>query len=150
MQGMTDDRAVPAFPPPSPAELEQGRIWLQALLWALPALVAVPTVAGLLQGRTAGALQQFLYLVATAVLMWNVWRGSVWSWRITVGMCMFTGMLVVMAGLFAGRTAAQGLLVSLGGLGFLAIGLALVAAGPVRAYLDSLWAARHQALRGQV
>ncbi|GHF92766.1 hypothetical protein GCM10017783_00740 [Deinococcus piscis] len=130
------------------AELAQGRVWLLALLWALPALVAVPTVAALLQGHTEGAVQQLLYLVATGILMWNVWRGSVWSWRITVALAMLTGMLVFMAGLFAGRTLVQGLLVSLGGLGFLAIGLLLVAAGPVRSFLETRWAARTAALRG--
>lgn len=124
---------------PAPTVLEQGRIWLMALLWALPALVAVPTVSAWLQGHTEGTLSQLLYLVATGVLMWNVWRGSVWSWRITVGLSMLTGMLVFIAGLFAGETVAQGLLVSFGGLCFLAIGLLLVSAGPVRSFLETRW-----------
>lgn len=138
------------MPSPTPADLERGRVWLQALLWALPALVAVPTAAALLQGHTDGAVSQLLYLAATGVLMWNVWRGSVWSWRITVGLSMVTGMLVFMAGLFAGQTVTQGLLVSLGGLGFLAVGLLLVSAGPVRAFLETRWAARtHQLQQGR-
>ncbi|MDO4264630.1 MAG: hypothetical protein Q4C67_10575 [Deinococcus sp.] len=136
---MTDRSSEPS---PTPAALAQGRVWLVALLWALPALVAVPTVAALIQGHTEGAAQQLLYLLATGILMWNVWRGSVWSWRITVGLSMLTGMLVFMAGLFAGSTLVQGLLISLGGLGFLAIGLLLVATGPVRSFLETRWAER--------
>ncbi|ADY26779.1 hypothetical protein Deipr_1641 [Deinococcus proteolyticus MRP] len=137
-------------PEVDPSELERGRVWLTALLWALPALVAVPTVAALIQGHTEGAVQQLLYLIATGVLMYNVWRGSVWSWRITVGLSMLTGMLVFMAGLFAGRTLVQGLLISLGGLGFLAIGLLLVATGPVRSFLETRWAERTAQLQAGI
>ncbi|WP_261664469.1 hypothetical protein [Deinococcus sp. Marseille-Q6407] len=139
----TSSEATPA----TPAELEQGRVWLTALLWALPALVAVPTVSALLRGHTEGAAPQLIYLLATGVLMWNVWRGSVWSWRITVALTMLTGMLVFMAGLFAGRTIAQGLLVSFAGLAFLGIGLLLVSAGPVRSFLETRWTARSEQLR---
>ena len=159
--------AVNAVPPPptdpapaspnelsSPSELLRGEQQTRALLWALGGLVALPTLAALLQGRggDGGGLplaRDALYLVATAVLLRGVWRGSVWSWRIAVALSMFTGMLVVMAGLFAGRTALQGLLVGLGGIGFLACGLLLVADGPVRRFLETRWAARSRQLRGQ-
>lgn len=131
----------------APDDLERGQLWLRAVLIALPLLVAVPTVAGLLQGRTEGTLQEVLYLIATAVLMWNVWRGSVWSWRITVALSMLTGMLVFMAGLLGGETLMQGLVISAAGLAFLLLGLFLVADGPVRRALEARWEARTHDLR---
>ncbi|MFC6666281.1 hypothetical protein ACFP9V_13635 [Deinococcus radiopugnans] len=108
-----------------------------------------PFVAGLVQGQTADWLRNLLYAFATAVLLYNVWRGSVWAWRLTVGFCMVAGLVVFVIGMLAGSVAWQGWVVSGAGLAYLLLGTALVGTAVIRAFLDARWAARGRQLRGR-
>lgn len=135
----------PDADPFSPALAEQGRSYTLALLVSLFMLTILPFAVTLLRGQPEKPLQHLLYALATAFLLWSVWRGGVWSWRLTVGLSFLAGFLVFVAGMFAGAVNWQGWLVSLAGLVFIACGLLLVGHPAIRAFLDSRWAARGQA-----
>lgn len=128
---------APDAPKAPPADL-----LLKTMLIALFLLVLVPTVALALRGNFTHFARDFLYAIATGVLLHNVWRGSVWSWRVTVALCMLTGTAVFFGGLFVGDRFLQGVLFSAVGLAFLALGLLLVADGPIRRELEGRWAGR--------
>lgn len=132
----------PQGPSPGSALANLGRSYTLATLAGLFLLTLLPFLAGLLQGRTGDWGRELLYAAATALLLGSVWRGGVWSWRLTVALCMGAGVLVFIAGMFAGAVAWQGWAVSVGGLGFLACGLLLVGHPAIRAFLDTRWAAR--------
>ena len=119
-----------------------GRPYTLATLAGLFGLTLLPFLAGVLQGQTAGWGRELLYAALTALLLASVWRGGVWSWRLTVALCMVAGVLVFIAGMFAGLVAWQGWAVSVGGLAYIACGLLLVGHPAIRAFLDSRWAAR--------
>ena len=116
-----------------------------ATLVGLFLLTVLPFVAALVQGQVSDLPRHALYAIATAALLYSVWRGGVWSWRLTVGLSVLSGFLVFVAGMFAGNVSWQGWLVSLAGLGFIACGLLLVGHPAIRAFLDTRWAARGRA-----
>lgn len=89
-----------------------------------------------------------LYAAATAVLLGQVWRGSVWAWRLTVGFGVLAGLLVFVAGMLAAVGSWQGWVISLAGVAFLVLALCLVSVPGIRAFLDSRWAARRGVGRG--
>lgn len=129
----------------APSPVAAGRTLTLATLVGLFLLTVLPFVAALVQGQASDLPRHALYALATAVLLHSVWRGGVWSWRLTVGLSVLAGFLVFVAGMFAGNVSWQGWLVSLAGLGFIACGLLLVGHPAIRAFLDSRWAARGQA-----
>lgn len=137
---------------PSPFNAQQaeaGRTPTLAVLLGIFMVTITPFVAGLVQGQTADWLRNLLYAFATAVLLYNVWRGSVWAWRLTVGFCMVAGLVVFVIGMLAGSVAWQGWVVSGAGLVYLLLGTALVGTAVIRAFLDARWAARGRQLRGR-
>ncbi|AIZ44448.1 hypothetical protein QR90_04060 [Deinococcus radiopugnans] len=137
---------------PSPFNAQQaeaGRTPTLAVLLGIFMVTITPFVAGLVQGQTADWLRNLLYAFATAVLLYNVWRGSVWAWRLTVGFCMVAGLVVFVIGMLAGSVAWQGWVVSGAGLAYLLLGTALVGTAVIRAFLDARWAARGRQLRGR-
>ncbi|CAM3835883.1 hypothetical protein [Deinococcus frigens] len=136
-----------ASSPFDPRQAEAGRAPTLAVLTGIFMVSVTPFVAGLVQGQTADWGRNLLYAVATAALLYGVWRGSVWAWRLTVGMCMVAGLVIFVVGMLAGSVAWQGWVVSGAGLAFLLLGTALVGTAVIRAFLDSRWAARQQAMR---
>ena len=143
-------RGVSALPPPAtspfdPALAGAGRSYTLATLSGLFLLTVLPFVAALVQGQASEMPRHLVYAAGTAVLLRSVWRGGVWSWRLTVGLSMAAGLLVFMAGMFAGQVNWQGWVVSAAGLAFIACGLLLVGHPAIRAFLDTRWAARGRA-----
>ncbi|MFK7601717.1 hypothetical protein ACI3L1_05850 [Deinococcus sp. SM5_A1] len=136
-----------ASSPFDPRQAEAGRTPTLAVLVGIFMVSVTPFVAGLVQGQTEGWVRDLLYAVATAVLLYNVWRGSVWAWRLTVGFCMVAGLVIFVVGMLAGSVAWQGWIVSGAGLAFLLLGTALVGTAVIRAFLDSRWAQRGRQLR---
>ncbi|OLV20077.1 hypothetical protein [Deinococcus marmoris] len=136
-----------ASSPFDPRQAEAGRTPTLAVLVGIFMVSVTPFVAGLVQGQTEGWGRDLLYAVATAALLFNVWRGSVWAWRLTVGMCMLAGLVIFVVGMLAGSVAWQGWIVSGAGLVFLLLGTALVGTAVIRAFLDSRWEARQRAMR---
>lgn len=136
---------APQGSPFDPALAEVGRSYTLATLAGLLLLTVLPFLAGVIQGQTAGWGRELLYAALSALLLSSVWRGGVWSWRLTVALCMVAGVLVFIAGMFAGTVAWQGWAVSVGGLAYLACGLLLVGHPAIRAFLDTRWAARGRA-----
>ncbi len=130
-------------------QAEAGRTPTLAVLVGIFMVTITPFVAGLVQGQTADWTRNLLYAVATAVLLYNVWRGSVWAWRLTVGFCMVAGLVVFVVGMLAGSVAWQGWVVSGAGVTYLLLGTALVGTAVIRAFLDSRWEARHRHLSGK-
>lgn len=128
-------------------QAEAGRTPTLAVLVGIFMVTVTPFVAGLVQGQTADWGRNVLYAVATAALLYSVWRGSVWAWRLTVGLCMVAGLLVFVVGMLAGSVAWQGWVVSGAGLAYLLLGTALVGTAVIRAFLDSRWEARGRQLR---
>lgn len=140
--------ASPRGPGPSPfdpARAASGRVPTLAVLAGLFMLATTPFFGRLLRGDSADLLRNVLYACATAVLLAQVWRGSVWAWRLTVALSMFAGLLVFVAGMLAGVSSWQGWVVSAAGLAFLLLGTCLVAVPGIRAFLDARWAARGRA-----
>ncbi|WP_368493238.1 hypothetical protein [Deinococcus sp.] len=129
----------------APSPVAVGRTLTLATLVGLFLLTVLPFVAALVQGQASDLLRHVVYALATAFLLAGVWRGSVWSWRLTVGLSVLSGFLVFVAGMFAGSVNWQGWVVSLAGLGFIACGLLLVGHPAIRAFLDTRWAARGRA-----
>lgn len=140
MQGVT----LPSRPPQSPSDpaLAAGRTATLAVLAGLFMLATTPFLGRLVQGQTDHLFRNVAYALATALLLWQVWRGSVWAWRLTVGFSVFSGLLVFVVGMLAGVSNWQGWIISAAGLGFMVLGLCLVAVPGIRAFLDSRWAAR--------
>ncbi|GMA14983.1 hypothetical protein E5F05_12165 [Deinococcus metallilatus] len=128
--------------PFDPALAGAGRTPTLAVLAGLFMLATTPFFGHLLQGSTDNLARNVLYACATAVLLGQVWRGSVWAWRLTVGFSVCAGLLVFVAGMLAGVSNWQGWIVSLAGVGFLLLGMCLVAVPSIRAFLDARWAAR--------
>ncbi|GAA5513038.1 hypothetical protein Dcar01_01764 [Deinococcus carri] len=142
----------PRGPDPSPfdpALAEAGRLPTLVVLAGLFMLATTPFFGHLLQGSAANLVRNVLYACATAVLLGQVWRGSVWAWRLTVGFSMFAGLLVFVVGMLAAVGSWQGWIISLAGVGFLLLGLCLVSVPGIRAFLDSRWAARRGGQRGR-
>lgn len=110
-----------------------------AVLAGLFMLATTPFLGRLLQGQTDHLARNLLYAAATAVLLGQVWRGSVWAWRLTVGFSVVAGLLVFVAGMLAGVSNGLGWVISAAGLAFLVLGMCLVAVGSIRAFLDSRW-----------
>ncbi|MEF2279133.1 hypothetical protein V3W47_12555 [Deinococcus sp. YIM 134068] len=140
---MSSPRRGPQSSPFNSALAEAGRIPTLVVLAGLFMLATTPFLGRLVQGQTDNLARNVLYAAATAVLLGQVWRGSVWAWRLTVGFSMFAGLLVFVVGMLAGVSNWQGWLVSLAGLGFLVLGICLVAVESIRAFLDARWMARH-------
>ena len=128
--------------PFDPALAAGGRLPTLVVLAGLFMLATTPFFGRLLQGNAEDLTRNVLYAAATAVLLVQVWRGSVWAWRLTVGFSVFAGLLVFVVGMLAAVGSWQGWVISLAGVGFLALGLCLVAVPGIRAFLDSRWAAR--------
>ena len=122
------------------AELAWGERVLRGLLLGLLALVGMTVLIALQRGEAEIAVREFAWWVASAVLMWNVWRGSVWSWRIAVALSFVAGFLQLVLGLFV--DGWLGWLFAVRGLMFLVVGLYLVADGPVRRALEYRWGGR--------
>ncbi|MDV6373679.1 hypothetical protein [Deinococcus arenicola] len=136
-----------ASSPFDPRLAEAGRTPTLAVLVGIFMVTITPFVAGLVQGQTADWVRNLLYAVATAVLLYNVWRGSVWAWRLTIGFCMVAGLVIFVVGMLAGSVAWQGWIVSGAGLIYLLLGTALVGTAVIRSFLDSRWTDRRKTLR---
>lgn len=130
--------------PFDPALAGAGRLPTLVVLAGLFMLATTPFFGQLFQGNTQNLARNVLYAAATAVLLGQVWRGSVWAWRLTVGFSVFSGLLVFIVGMLAGVGNGQGWVISLAGLGFMALGVSLVAVTSIRAFLDARWAARRE------
>ncbi|BDP41279.1 hypothetical protein DAETH_12480 [Deinococcus aetherius] len=128
--------------PFDPALAQTGRTPTLVVLAGLFMLATTPFLGRLLQGQTDNLARNVLYAAATAVLLAQVWRGSVWAWRLTVGFSILAGLLVFVVGMLAGVSNWQGWIVSLAGLGFLLLGTCLVGVSSIRAFLDSRWTRR--------
>ncbi|MFC4639271.1 hypothetical protein [Deinococcus hohokamensis] len=142
---MTPTAAPPPAPegsPFDPALAEAGRIPALLVLWGLFVLSTTPFLGRLLQGETANLAQNVLYTVATAALLVQVWRGSVWAWRLTVAFSIFTGVLIFVVGMLTGVSAWIGWLVSAAGIAYVLLACCLLAVPTIRAFLDERWAAR--------
>jgi peptidoglycan/LPS O-acetylase OafA/YrhL len=144
-------RPTPSSPLP-PTLAERGRVPTLAVLLCIFMLTVTPFLGGLLQGQTANLARNILYACATAVLLGQVWRGSVWAWRITLGLCMAAGLLVFIVGMLAAGVSEesaswQGWVISVAGIAFLLLGTALVATPTIRAFLDARWLSRTSAGR---
>lgn len=140
--GVTSPRRDPS--PFNPTLAEAGRVPTLAVLAGLFMLATTPFLGRLLQGSADNLTRNVLYAAATAVLLGQVWRGSVWAWRLTVAFSMAAGLLVFVAGMLAGVSNWQGWIISLAGLGFLLLGTCLVAVPAIRAFLDSRWVGRRR------
>lgn len=122
----------------------RGRLLTKTALGLLAVLVVAPMVSFWVSGNFEHVVRQVVYLVTTLLLLWQVWRGNVWAWRVTVALSILTGLLIFMGGMLVGAQAWQGWLFSLIGLFFVAAGLLLVGHEDVRAFLDVRWDERHQ------
>ena len=131
-----------ASSPADPEVAAVGHLYTLMTLWGLFFLTVLPFAASLVQGQPQNVVQHVVYALATASLLRAVWRGSVWSWRLTVGLSVLAGVLVFIAGMFAGQASWQGWVVSLAGLAFIGCGLLLVGHPAIRAFLNTRWAAR--------
>lgn len=143
--GVSTPRRGPGPSPFDPALAEAGRVPTLAVLAGLFMLATTPFFGHLLRGNADNFARNVLYAAATAVLLAQVWRGSVWAWRLTVTFSMVGGLLVFVAGMLAGVSNWQGWVVSLAGVAFLLLGTCLVAVPAIRAFLDSRWAGRGRA-----
>ena len=132
----------PAPDLPADPALSAGQTYTLVTLCTLFFLTVLPFAAALLQGQASEVGRHLLYALGTAFLLWNVWKGGVWSWRLTVGLSITAGFLVFVAGMFAGAVSWQGWLVSLAGLGFIGCGLLLVGHPAIRTFLDTRWGQR--------
>ncbi|THF71877.1 hypothetical protein E7T06_00445 [Deinococcus sp. Arct2-2] len=130
-----------------PTLAERGRVPTLAVLLCIFMLTVTPFLGGLIQGQTANLARNILYACATAVLLGQVWRGSVWAWRITLSLSMAAGLLVFVVGMLAGGVSWQGWVISIAGIAFLLLGTALVATPAIRAFLDARWLSRSSAGR---
>lgn len=139
---MTSPRRGPVPSPFDPALAQAGRVPTLAVLAGLFMLATTPFFGHLLQGNADNLARNVLYAAATAALLGQVWRGSVWAWRLTVAFSMVAGLLVFVVGMLAGVSNWQGWVISLAGLGFLGLGTCLVGVPAIRAFLDSRWAGR--------
>ena len=146
---MTSPRRGPDPSPFDPALARAGRTPTLAVLAGLFMLATTPFFGGLLRGQSDNLARNVLYAAATALLLGQVWRGSVWAWRLTVGFSVFSGLLVFIVGMLAGVSNWQGWVISAAGLGFMVLGLCLVSVPGIRAFLDSRWAARGGRSGGQ-
>lgn len=135
----------PSPSPSLPTLAERGRVPTLAVLLCIFMLTVTPFLGGLIQGQTANLARNILYACATAVLLGQVWRGSVWAWRITLSLCMAAGLLVFIVGMLAGSVSWQGWVISVAGIAFLLLGTALVATPAIRAFLDTRWLSRTSA-----
>ena len=135
----------PASSPFDPALAETGRPLALGTLSGLFLLTVLPFAAALVQGQASEVPRHLVYALGTGLLLRSVWQGGVWSWRVTVGLSVVAGLLVFMAGMFAGQVNWQGWVVSAAGLAFIACGLLLVGHPAIRAFLDTRWAARGRA-----
>ena len=129
--------------PHDPALAGAGRVPTQVVLAGLFMISTTPFLAGLLQGQTGDFARNVLYTCATAALLAQVWLGSVWAWRVTVGLSMFTGILVFIVGMLTGTVSWQGWVISVAGLAYIALGLLLVGQPAIRSFLDRRWDERH-------
>lgn len=132
----------PDLSPFDPALAGAGRTATLAVLAGIFMLATTPFLGALLRGQSENLARNVLYAAATALLLGQVWRGSVWAWRLTVGFSVFSGLLVFVVGMLAGVSNWQGWVISLAGLGFLVLGLCLVAVPSIRAFLDARWTGR--------
>lgn len=136
------------LPETQPTELQKqplrGRLLTKTALGLLAVLVVAPMVSFWVSGNFEHVVRQVVYLVTTLLLLWQVWRGNVWAWRVTVALSILTGLLIFMGGMLVGAQAWQGWLFSLIGLFFVAAGLLLVGHEDVRAFLDVRWDEYHQ------
>jgi hypothetical protein len=117
-----------------------GQTLTRSLLLFILLLGAVPVVARWVQGDFTRWLQNALFILATAWLLWNVDKGSVLAWRVVSTMSIVLGILAMLLGLVAGQGALVWWLVALVGVLFVVSGLLLVGLPDVRAYLDTRWA----------
>ena len=124
-----------------PSAVPAGQTLTRALLLLILLLAAVPVVGRWLGGDFERGLRNALTLVASAWLLWNVDKGSVLAWRVTVSLSIGLGVLALLVGLVAGQGAWGGWIVSLVGVVFIGCGLLLVGLPEVRAYLDTRWKA---------
>lgn len=132
----------PRSSPFDPALAAAGRLPTLVVLAGLFMLATTPFFGRLVQGQTDNLARNVLYAAATAALLAQVWRGSVWAWRLTVACSVLAGLLVFVVGMLAGVSNWQGWVISLAGLGFLILGTCLVGVSSIRAFLDSRWAGR--------
>lgn len=143
-------RPVPATDPERWGVPAQAGRWpTLAVLIGLYALSVTPFLSGLLRGEAENIGRSVITACATALLLGLVWRGHVWAWRLTVGFCLFAGLLVFVGGMLAGASTGgpAGWVVSGAGVAYLLLGTALVGTPAIRAYLDERWAARQGASR---
>ncbi|WP_278913478.1 hypothetical protein [Deinococcus wulumuqiensis] len=145
MAGVNVPPPVSPASPFDPALAAAGQTYTLATLCGLFVLTVLPFVAALVQGQASEVPRHLAYALGTALLLRSVWRGGVWSWRVTVGLSIVAGLLVFMGGMFAGQVSWQGWVVSAAGLAFIACGLLLVGHPAIRAFLDGRWAARGRA-----
>lgn len=117
-----------------------GQTLTRSLLLFILLLGAVPVVARWVQGDFTRWLQNALFILATAWLLWNVDKGSVLAWRVASTMSIVLGILAMLIGLVGGQGALIWWLVALVGVLFVVSGLLLVGLPDVRAYLDTRWA----------
>ncbi len=122
-----------------PSAVPAGQTLTRALLLLILLLAAVPVVGRWLGGDFERGLRNALTLAASAWLLWNVDKGSLLAWRVTVSLSIGLGVLALLVGLVAGQGAWGGWTVSLVGVVFIGCGLLLVGLPEVRAYLDTRW-----------
>lgn len=146
--GVSHPTRGPDLSPFDPALAAAGRVPTLSVLAGLFMLATTPFFGQLFQGNTENLARNVLYAAATAALLGQVWLGSVWAWRLTVGFSVFSGLLVFVVGMLAGVSNWQGWVISFAGLGFMALGICLVAVTSIRAFLDARWSRRRRGRPG--
>ncbi|UWX62856.1 hypothetical protein [Deinococcus rubellus] len=140
MSGSPAPRPRPNPKSSRPSTPPSGQSTTRAVLLMILLTAAVPVAARWVQGDFERWLTNGLTLLASGWLLWNVDRGSVLAWRVTVSLSIGLGVLAMLVGLVAGQGAWGGWIVTLVGLLFVGCGLLLVGVPDVREYLDGRWA----------
>ncbi|MBB6097347.1 hypothetical protein HNR42_000761 [Deinobacterium chartae] len=121
-------------------KLQLGRLQTQAVLGTLAVLIIAPAVVYLTHFGSERLPQQALTVLASLLLLWNVYRGYGWARNITVALAIVAGIGGVLASLFVGTTAGWLLLIV--GLLFIGCGMAFVASQSIAAFLAAQREAR--------
>lgn len=106
-----------------------GELLTKTVLLLLLVLVSAPTVTLWLQGHTEHIVRQVIYFSTSLLLLFYVWRGNIWAWRLTVSLSMLAGLLTLLVGMLVHWAFAI-----VGGL-FLFCGVLLVGHPQVREFL---------------
>jgi hypothetical protein len=125
---------------PTP-ELLQGRAQTQLALGVLLVLVMAPTVSNWVRGDVQYLGSKLAGFAISALVLWQVYRGSRVALYITLGLSVLGGLTLMLLSPLGGFSV-RSLILLLAGLAFAVCGLALYAHAPIKAFLEAQRRAR--------